>query len=332
MTKLLFRETATNKIVMSPNYNFVFYKTNGNFARWGKTKEDDPQQAPAPEIADIEISTVCTKGCPFCYKGNTACGKNMTLEQFKDIFAKLPRTLTQIAFGIGDVSGNPDLEAILAYTRSKGVVPNITINAHNMTAEQYDMLARHCGAVAVSLYNYDDCYNAVEELSKRGMKQVNIHCLLSHETFDRCLAVITNAIHDTRLKGKLNAIVFLHLKSKGRAVSGGFTNPTDYEFKSVVDYALSSGVGFGFDSCSANKAMRYLPKEYHERVEPCESTLFSCYINVEGYAYPCSFAEDVYDGVLVTAHEDFWNSIPYKQFREKCLACKRSCPIYDLGE
>ena len=267
-----------------------------------------------------------------CYKGNTGNGKNMTLEQFKDIFAKLPRTLTQIAFGIGDVSGNPDLEAILAYTRSKGVVPNITINAHNMTADQYDMLARYCGAVAVSLYDYNDCYNAVEELSKRGMKQVNIHCLMSHETYSRCMAVINDAVSHTKLKGKLNAIVFLHLKSKGRAVSGGFTNPTDEEVESIIKAALYLKVGFGFDSCSANKVMKYLPVEYHERVEPCESTLFSCYINVEGYAYPCSFAEDVYDGVLVTAHENFWNSIPYQQFRKKCLACSRSCPIYDLGE
>ena len=85
MTKILYRESATKKIVMLPNYNFVFDKTNGNFARWGKTKEDDPQQAPAPEIADIEISTVCTKGCAFCFLPSTLVHTSKNKIPIKDI-------------------------------------------------------------------------------------------------------------------------------------------------------------------------------------------------------------------------------------------------------
>ena len=87
------------------HYNYFFNKKNGYFMRWGKQKEDNPDFAPFPEIADMEISTIChgipnEKGiltpCPFCYKGNTSIGKNMTLEEFKVVFDK---------FAIGEKNG-----------------------------------------------------------------------------------------------------------------------------------------------------------------------------------------------------------------------------------
>lgn len=331
-TKCTILENDKAKILSSPRYNYIFNKETGMFMRWGAKKSDDPQWSEyGCEIADIEISEVCTKGCRFCYKSNTACGKNMTLEKFKEVFAALPHTLTQIAFGIGDIDGNPDLEAILAYTRSKGVIPNITINAHNMTPAQYDMLVKYCGAVAVSLYDYDECYGAVHQLSVRGMKQVNIHCLLSAETYDKCMKVIHDASEDSRLVGALNAIVFLHLKPRGRAIKNNFHVPSMQQFEIIVKSALAHGVGFGFDSCSANKAAKVLPAEYHQMIEPCESTLFSCYINVDGLAFPCSFAEGEYAGVDVTTHKNFWYSDEYKSFRDKCLKCNRDCCIYDIN-
>ena len=46
------------KILKSENYNFNFNKKTGAFYRWGKTIEEDPQIG-LPEIADIEITTIC---------------------------------------------------------------------------------------------------------------------------------------------------------------------------------------------------------------------------------------------------------------------------------
>ena len=69
--------------VISPSYNTVFNTETGFFARWGKTQDEDPIMSPfGNEIADIEISTICKQGCKFCYKSNTAVGKNMSLETF----------------------------------------------------------------------------------------------------------------------------------------------------------------------------------------------------------------------------------------------------------
>ena len=92
------------KVFKSLEYHFVFDMSNGFFARWGKNKEDDPEFSPfGPEILDLELSTICHRGCKFCYKSNMAQGKNMSFDTFKIIFDKFPKQLTQIAFGVGVV-------------------------------------------------------------------------------------------------------------------------------------------------------------------------------------------------------------------------------------
>jgi radical SAM protein with 4Fe4S-binding SPASM domain len=333
------------KIVRSDDYNFNFDCKTGQFMRWGATPQDDPEWARyGPEIADIEISTICNAGCKFCYKGNTGCGQNMSLNTFKEVFDKLPDHLTQIAFGIGDMDSNPDLWDIMNYSKKHNVVPNITVNGKNMTDEHYDKLAVTCGAVAVSLYDYDECYNTVKELTDRGMDQVNIHCLLSDETYEKCLKVMYDYKNDSRLS-KLNAIVFLWLKPKGRAVGNMNQLKSQKHYKYLVDYAFEYEVPIGFDSCSAPMfvdAIKDRPdfKRLYDMCEPCESTLFSMYINVEGKAMPCSFSDDAFAGVDVAKCDDFindvWNSAEFRDFRQHITNNKdengcRNCPLYKLG-
>jgi hypothetical protein len=97
------------KAVRGSDYNFNFDKRSGVFVRWGKTQanEDDPKFSPiGPEIADIEISTVCSgvgKVCKFCYKSNTPNGENMSIDTFRKLADKFNKNLGQIAFGIGDL-------------------------------------------------------------------------------------------------------------------------------------------------------------------------------------------------------------------------------------
>jgi SAM-dependent methyltransferase len=188
------KTTNTKKLrtCRSEGYNFIFNKTNGNFARWGKTLEDDPQVAPMNEILDCEITTIChgvpnkdgiKTPCAFCYKSNTPKGKNMSFETFKGIIDKMPWTL-QVAFGAdSECTSNPDIWKMMAYCRKKDIVPNITVA--NISDETADELTKYCGAVAVSRYfNKDICYDSVKKLTDRGMKQINIHALVSNETYD----------------------------------------------------------------------------------------------------------------------------------------------------
>jgi MoaA/NifB/PqqE/SkfB family radical SAM enzyme len=73
-------------------------------------------------------------------------------------------------------------------------------------------------------------------------------------------------------------------------------------------------------------------------VEPCESGLFSSYVNSNGVYHPCSFEEgrndDIWRGFDVLGpdrFEDFWQHHPrMKLWRESLAASWRSCPIYEV--
>jgi MoaA/NifB/PqqE/SkfB family radical SAM enzyme len=336
----IIRENSKMKALRSRVYNYNFNKETGFFARYGHTVMDDPNWSSfGPEIADIEISTVCNQGCEFCYKSNTAIGKNMDLYTFAKVFDNLPKTVTQIAFGIGSIDANVDMFEIFSYCRTNGVIPNVTINGFGMNDYFREGLAAYCGAVAVSLYDYEVCYSAIANLGQCGMKQINIHAMLSEETYDRCMQVLKDAKTDERLKNYLNAIVFLWLKPKGRGEK--LHQVSREKYHALVHYALINNIRIGFDSCSASNFLRCANTlQFKDYVEPCESTLFSIYINVDGIAYPCSFAEGNCEGVSVIENDflpDVWMSEPFMEFRDKVLASSnidengcRKCPLYNL--
>lgn len=339
-------ENDKGKILLNDNYKFVFNKKTGFFVRSGKTKTDDPDPILGlPEIADIEISTSCSEGCKFCYKANIKNGEYMSLKTFKIVFSKLPKTVTQIAFGIGDINSNPDMWKIFDYCNKNGVIPNVTVNGKGITDEIADKLVSKCGAVAVSLYDKDSTYNTIKLLTDKGLNQVNIHFMLANETLEKAYEVIKDIKTDSRLK-KLKAIVFLSLKKKGRAEKQ-FNNLSQDKFEEFMNILLSKNIPFGFDSCSAQKFIKTIKNHKEEKykqlevfAEPCESSLFSSYINVKGEYFPCSFMEGTKDwekGLSVVECEDFiediWNSEINKIFKHKVIDCRnncKSCPVYDI--
>lgn len=187
------------------------------------------------------------------------------------------------------------------------------------------------------------CYDSVKRLTDRGMKYVNIHQMVSEETYEQVFETLNDVQTDDRLKG-LNAVVMLSLKKVGRGV--GFTKLSDGKFKTIVDHALDNRIGLGFDSCSQSKfekAVRDRPN-YDQLIQlsdPCESTAFSVYINVEGNMYSCSFCEkspSFPDGIDVTKAEDFirdvWNHEKTQQWRQAMLDKRAAkcfgCPVYDV--
>ncbi|MHA1273618.1 MAG: hypothetical protein ACTSVV_16430 [Promethearchaeota archaeon] len=347
------------KRVRSRIYNYDFNFNTGLFIRWGRSLRDDPLFSPfGPEILDLEISTICSgingKLCPWCYKSNTHNGENMSFETFKIIFHKLPKNLTQIAFGIGDIDSNPDLFKILNYCQNNSynrVIPNITVNGWNITDKYADKLAKYCGAVAVSNYDKDICYNAVQKLinriGKRGyfLKQVNIHQLTALETFESCKEVIRDKIRVPRLKN-LNAIIFLSIKNKGRGIR--FHSLSEDKFKEIIEFSLNHNIPIGMDSCSAYKFLRSIKdhknfQQFKTLVEPCESGLFSLYINVNGISYFCSFLEgepDIYSFNILECQnflKDVWYHPKMIEWRKKLLHTSKSndlncreCPHFKI--
>jgi radical SAM protein with 4Fe4S-binding SPASM domain len=342
---ILDKEKGPIKFLKSENYNYLFRLNDGYFTRWGRTLKDDPDYSPfGPEIMDIEISTICSRACSWCYKSNTREGTYMSFDTFQKMFSKFPKTLTQIAFGIGDIDGNPDMWKIFDHCRNNGVVPNVTINGERLTEGRAESLAKVCGAVAVSHYNKEMCYNAVKKLTDAGLKQVNIHKLFCQETYESCFELIRDMETDPRL-AKMKAVVFLWLKPKGdRNVFHRIGSLEEY--KRLVNFALEHNARIGFDSCSAPmfaEAIKDHPQYsiFLTMVESCESTLFSYYINTDGMGFPCSFCEGQpeFKGINILETENFLKEVWYgeeaQMFRKNiieskdCAGCRR-CWVFDL--
>ena len=342
------------RFVATSGYNTIFNYANGAFARWGNTISEDPDFSPlGPEILDLEVSTICHgikgKPCLWCYKENSPKGQNMSFDMFRTIFHKMPTNLTQIAFGIGDIDGNPDLWRMFEYCRANDhnlVVPNITINGWGLSKGHAQRLASLCGAVAVSHYNDDVCFNAVELLARYGVRQINIHQLMCEETYADVKRLFDAISVEGRLH-HLHAIILLSLKCKGRGV--GFTALSPIKFRALVSDALARQLPIGFDSCTAPKFLALVrddPRKvaFQTLAEACESTLFSAYVNVTGKFFPCSFTENErewHEGIDVMHCQNFlqdvWNFPTTRAFREKLFvtAAKnldkcRECPVFVL--
>ena len=168
---------------------------------------------------------------------------------------------------------------------------------------------------------------------------VNIHQFTASESYDKIMGLFQDYKTDPRL-AKLNAIVLLSLKKKGRGI--GYTSLSQERFKSLVDYAFANGIPLGFDSCSCGKFQKCLNKEQSEKYnilcEPCEAFgIFSSYVNVEGKYFPCSFCEgqgEWKDGIDVVNCNDFtkdvWNHPLVDKYRKLMIKTGRECPMFDI--
>lgn len=271
-----------------------------------------------------------------CYQSNTVRGKNMSLDTFKSIIDKMDRNLLQIAIATGDLCANPDIWSMMEYARSKGIVPNITISGHLLHDSAVANLVRLAGAVAVSHYTDDVCFNAVKRLTDAGMKQVNIHQLVADETKESCISVMKSYLTDERLK-ELNAIVFLSLKQKGRGAH--FNRILDEDYSKIINFGLDNKIPIGADSCGAKKflkAIEHRPdfERIEKFIEPCEAGCFSSYVSVDGVFTPCSFLEGVVEGIDMNSVNDFqddvWYSEKVVEWRELLLNNNRGCPVYEV--
>ena len=173
--------------------------------------------------------------------------------------------------------------------------------------------------------------------------------MISEKTIGDAYTVIQAMKEDPRLVGNINAIVFLSLKQKGRGVKYDYV--TQEQYKALVDHCIENEVPFGFDSCSAAQFLESVEgtenySKFLELSEPCESTLFSSYVNETGSFFPCSFTENWVEGgwpkengINVLEAEDFirdvWNHPRTVEFRNALIGntdergC-RNCPAYEI--
>lgn len=108
-----------------------------------------------------------------CYKGNggNAPVHNLSFDEFKIILDKMPPLLTQIAFGIMNISTNPDFFKMMEYSRERGIIPNYTCHGLDVTDEYAKRTSELCGAVAVSVYNKEKSYDSIKKFTDNSLKQ-----------------------------------------------------------------------------------------------------------------------------------------------------------------
>lgn len=331
------------KELKSKKYNYKFNKITGYFER-----DTELSYSPyGPEILDLEITSGgnCLGKCDFCYKCNniTTPQINLSMDNFKIILDKVNQNnqLTQIAFGITNFYANKDFVPMMAHARSKEIIPNYT--THGLDIDDYaaQMTKQLCGAVAVSinLNNIKNTYKAIESINifnKNGMHNINIHYMLSKETFVNIPLLLRILIEN---KIQFKNIVFLQFKNK----STDKYHSVDKEiFKKIIEIMHVFNVPYGMDSCSAGTYLEALnelsPKaleQQKEYIESCESSLFSSYINCKGEFFPCSFAEKG-KGLDVIHCKDFikniWENKKTVEFRMKLLKTTSLCKIKGIKD
>jgi hypothetical protein len=173
------------------------------------------------------------------------------------------------------------------------------------------------------------------------MKQVNIHHVLARETLENAYQVLRDINADSSLKG-LNALVFLSLKRKGRALNSNVHQLTSDEFTGLIRTALSMNISIGFDSCAFPKfseAIEGLPnrEKLLMMAEGCESFgRFSLYVNVDGQCFPCSFCEHEtgwetgFDLLTADFMPDVWNSREFENGRKALAKTGGACPVFEI--
>ena len=279
----------------------------------------------------------------------------MSLATFTRILTTFNKSvLTQIALGIMNISTNPGFFQMLECARNFGLVPNYTTHGLDMTKEYAEKSAKLCGVVAVSVLDREKTFDAVAMLRDAGLKQVNIHYMLSEETYAGAFSLMHEIAKDERVKD-LHALVFLQYKPKGRGVGNYKTIQDVSKYKKLLKLAAELNIPIGFDSCSAPmylKAIESTPggEKLAKCVEPCESGLFSSYVNYKGEFFPCSFMEGQPDWKygLDTEHCGSFTSMVWKHPRTKawrkrllsaksdsCNGCSqfalcRVCPEYSV--
>jgi len=261
----------------------------------------------------------------------------------KNITTNKRSVVQQIAFGAdAKAESNPELFDIMNYTRTFGIVPNITVA--NISDDIADKLSSVAGACSVSRYqNADECYDSIKRLTDRGMTQVNIHIVVSDENKDMLWKTFDDYKNDPRLS-KMNAIVLLTLKKKGRGVTQNSLSKEEYD--KMVNFVMDSKIKVGFDSCGAGKFLSAVSdypnyEELYSMSQPCESTRESFYIDVEGKAFPCSFCPntDSFDVGLDIGNcnnfiEDIWENPRTVTWRNNLLDLRKTgnmdCPVFEI--
>jgi MoaA/NifB/PqqE/SkfB family radical SAM enzyme len=295
----------------------------------------DPFVTDLPLLIDVGIMGSCLNACPFCYQG-LHDEPHMTLENFKSIIDQVKDHTNQVALGgRGDPNLHPNFKEIVEYARDNMVVPNYTTSGINLTDDQIE-ISKMCGAVAVSDYEKDFTYDALNRLMDAGIK-TNIHFIFSNPNFEKSINMLAGIdVWDGKIDiEKLNAVVFLLFKPQGSGKYRVDLIPTRDQIKTFSGMVFTpySKFKIGMDSCLINHVLEFANPNHIQRmaIDTCESSRMSAYISPSMKLVPCSFADHSEYGIEMTPKygiEFLWqNSFSFERFRKRLKRNPNCCPV-----
>lgn len=185
------------------NYKVVMM-SDGTKIRYNDSNEEfQPEFA---ESIDINITTKCSQGCPYCYLNCTEYGTHADILKQKWINTIKP--YTEIAINGNDVN-HPDLAFFLLKMKKQKVIVNMTVNQYQFIErfEYINLLAQEelIHGLGVSLINYDD---KLGDYIQKYHKSENIVLHVINGIF--------NEYELNKIKGKGFKLLVLGYKYKGR--------------------------------------------------------------------------------------------------------------------
>ncbi len=249
--------------------------------------------------------------------------------------------LLQLAFGITNLTTNPELLQICMFSNKIGITPNITCHGKDEVSDDFlKMLCSLCGSIAVSKYDREKTYNFIDRLAYNGAKQINMHLLVSEETYDNIIETFKDMKNDKRLH-YVSSVILLFLKQRGRGEK--FNTISEEKANIMFKTALDNDIKFGFDICCSHRFNAFVKKYPNQDLniptvyDYCDSARFSGYVNTLGEYCPCSFVEN--NGIWLNGPnvfkchnfiDDIWNGEKQQLYRSVLLGKDNTCIYYNV--
>ncbi len=312
----------------------------------------------APTEVHFAITNKCPLRCNYCAAsaGKTMLGELSTnkLKRAIDILAKM--NVFHVALGGGELFERQDAIEIAEYCRSRGIVPNATINGYHMSSK----LAEKCrvfGQLNVSMDGIGSKYNinrggenifyrvdqAIKNLVNAGVA-VGINTVVTRRNFDTLEEIVAYA-QELNLK----EILFLRLKPAGRGRDIYFEYRPTHEqnkrlFPLLMKWANKYDPLLQVD-CSLTPHICYHNPSKNIMnffgIEGCTGGNILLGIRPDGYINACSHYPKYYKGVF-NLPEMWQKNEHFKIFRNRkrkindadCLncpyfsVCYGGCPLF----
>ena len=326
------------RFLKGDNYIQLFNFSNGQALML--EKDAFVYRKEGPLLLDVSITSRCERQCDFCYRKAQSRGYDMPIEDYAFLLSQAKQCgVQQIAIGGGEPTLHPNFISILEQTVESGLIPNYSTNADYLTDEVLIATKKYCGAMAVSIYDNIENYQAtIERISDFGIV-VNLHMILRSDLISSYTAFLQNP---PKWLNKVNAIIFLNYKPADERTELCLNQtPKDTLVKFFQSVSNFNICGIGFDTCSVSFVSNYLQTD-SSLFDYCEAARKSAYINEKLIVYPCSFYTARGVNLKEVTLYDIWTlSASFKSHRDNVSrACNRceyfskchyGCTIYGIN-